>query len=79
MPRGQTVNSDMYIQILKLCRTFQESLTSQKNDPEILPQHNQARPHKSFENQEAIKILGWTVLNVHHTVQILLLQISTSL
>jgi hypothetical protein len=60
MPRGQTVNSDVYIQNLKLCRTFSGEFDLPKNDPEIFPQ--QARPHKSFETQEVIKILGWCVL-----------------
>jgi hypothetical protein len=62
MHRGQTINSGLYIKNLKLCRTFSGEFDLPKNNPEILPQHNQVRSHKSFENQEAIKILGWTVL-----------------
>jgi hypothetical protein len=40
---------------LKLFRTFSGEFGLPINDPEILPQHNQTRPHESFKNQEAIQ------------------------
>jgi hypothetical protein len=45
---------------LNFAEPFQESLTSIKM---ILKSSLNTTKHKSFENREAIKILGWTVLS----------------
>jgi histone-lysine N-methyltransferase SETMAR len=62
MPRGQTINSDLYIQTLKNLQKRLRSVRPHKNVAEILLQYNNARPHTNLKTQEAITKLGWTVL-----------------
>jgi histone-lysine N-methyltransferase SETMAR len=62
MPRGQTINSDLYIQTLKKLQKHLRRVQPHKNVFEILLQHNNAQPHTSLKTQEAITKLGWTVL-----------------
>jgi histone-lysine N-methyltransferase SETMAR len=62
MPRGQTINSDLYIQTLKNLQKRLRRVRPHKNVAEILLQHDNARSHTSVKTQEAITKLGWTVL-----------------
>jgi hypothetical protein len=58
LPRGQMINSDVYVQTLK--RRFRR-VSPHKNVTKALLHHN-ARPHASPHTQEAITKLQWTVL-----------------
>jgi hypothetical protein len=51
MPRGQTINSDPYIQSLK---TLQKLFRPHKHVAEVLLQHDNARQHTSLKTQETI-------------------------
>jgi histone-lysine N-methyltransferase SETMAR len=62
MARGQTTNSDLYIQTLKNLQKRLRRVRPHKNVAEILLQHDNARSHTSFKTQEAITKLRWTVL-----------------
>jgi transposase len=62
MPRGQNINSDLYIQTLKNLQKRLRRVRPHKNVAEILLQHDNARPHPSLKTREAITKLGWTVL-----------------
>jgi hypothetical protein len=76
MSDGQTIHSDLYIQILKTLQKRFRRVRPHRNVAEILLQHDIARPHTS--PQKAITELG-LFFPTHHTAQILLPQISTSL
>jgi hypothetical protein len=52
MPRGPTVNSDLYIQTLKLCKTFSGEFDLPKNDPEILLINEPSTMAHKFWNSE---------------------------
>jgi histone-lysine N-methyltransferase SETMAR len=62
MPRGQTINSNLYIQTLKNLQKYLRRVRPHKNVAEILLQHDNERPHTSLKTQEAVTELGWTVL-----------------
>jgi histone-lysine N-methyltransferase SETMAR len=62
MPRGQTINLDLYIQTLTNFQKRLRRVRSPKNVAEILLHHDNARPHTSLKTQEAITKLGWAVL-----------------
>jgi histone-lysine N-methyltransferase SETMAR len=49
MPRGQTINSDLYIQTLKKLQKRLRRVRPHKNVAEILLQHDNARPHTSLK------------------------------
>jgi histone-lysine N-methyltransferase SETMAR len=59
MPRGQTINSDLYSMP---CRSILRELWSNKYVAEILLQHDNARPHTSLKIQETITKLEWNFL-----------------
>jgi len=69
--RGQTLNSDLYIRILK---TFEKRFRRVGHHRNIAEVHHDSADHLSLKTQEAITKLGWTVL-----FQNLLPHISTSL
>jgi hypothetical protein len=60
--RGQTVNSNLYIQTLKILQKPFWRVRTHKNVAEILLQHDNARPHRKVKTQATIPELGWTVL-----------------
>lgn len=64
MPRGKTVNSDLYITILKALQKRFTSVRSQKKKKyaEILHHHNNTSTHTSLKTQETITKVEWTVL-----------------
>jgi hypothetical protein len=59
LPRGQMINSDVYVETLKKC--FQ-GVCPHKDVTKVLLHHNNARPDTSVHTQEAITKLQWTVL-----------------
>lgn len=77
MPCGQSINSDFHIQTFQALQKHFRRVSSHKNVAEIL-QQDSAWSH-TFENTKAITELGWTVSPTHHSAQMLLPTISTSL
>jgi len=77
MPCGQSINSDLYIQTFEALQKYFRRISPHKNFAEIF-QQDSACSH-TFENIEAITELGRTVSPIHHSVQMLLPVISTSL
>jgi len=77
MPCGQSINSDLYTQTFKALQKHFRRVSPHKNVAEIL-QQDSAWSH-TFENTEAITELGRTVSPTHHSAQMLLPMISTSL
>jgi histone-lysine N-methyltransferase SETMAR len=59
LPRGQTINSAIYVETLK--KRFQR-VHPNKDVTKALLHHDNARPHTSLHTREAITKLQWTVL-----------------
>jgi hypothetical protein len=59
LPRGQTINSDVYVETLK---KFSRRVRPNKDVTKVLLHHDNTRPHTSLHTRETIKILQWTVL-----------------
>jgi histone-lysine N-methyltransferase SETMAR len=57
--RGQTINSDVYVETLK--KRFRR-VRPHKGVTNVLLHHDSARPHTSLHTREAITDLQWTVL-----------------
>jgi hypothetical protein len=60
-PRGQTINTDLYVETFKILQKRFRRVRPHRNAAEIL-QNDSARQDKSFKTQEAITKLAWTVL-----------------
>jgi len=60
--RGQTVNSNLYIQTLKILQKLFWRARIHKKFAEFLFQHDNSRSHINVKTQETIPELGWTVL-----------------
>ena len=69
--RGQTINSDLYIRILK---TLEKRFRGVGHHRSIAEVHHDSADYTRLKTQEAITKLGWTVL-----CQNLVLHVSTSL
>jgi histone-lysine N-methyltransferase SETMAR len=59
LSRGQTINSDVYVETLK--KRFRR-VRPHKDATKVLLHHDNARPHTSLHTREAITKLQWTVL-----------------
>jgi histone-lysine N-methyltransferase SETMAR len=59
LPRGQTINSDVYVETLK--KGFRR-VRPHKDVTKVLLHHDNARPHTSLHTREAIIKHQWTVL-----------------
>jgi histone-lysine N-methyltransferase SETMAR len=62
LPRGATINSEYYIQVLKKLRDAIKTQRRGKLSRGILLQHDNARPHTSQATMAAISDLGFEVL-----------------
>jgi hypothetical protein len=62
MPCSQTINLDLYIQILKTLQKHFRRVWPHKNVAEILLQHDNVPQHTSFKTRGAITKLRWTVV-----------------
>jgi histone-lysine N-methyltransferase SETMAR len=60
--RGETINSDTYIKTLQKLKQLYRRVRPNRNPGDMLIQHDNARPHTSLRNQEAIAKFGWNVL-----------------
>jgi len=78
IPRGQTINSDLHIPTLKTLQKRFRMVGPLRNVAVMFLQLQRTRPHTSLKTREAIAKLGLSFFS-HHTAQILLLQMSTSL
>jgi len=76
MPRGETINSGLYIPTLKILQKRFRMVGPHRNVVMFL-QLQRTQTHTSLKTREAIAKLGLSF--THHTAQILLLQMSTSL
>jgi hypothetical protein len=60
MQTGMTFNSGAYISTLNKMRKRFQSVWPDKNQREMLLQHDNTRPHTSIKDQEAItQLAGW--------------------
>jgi histone-lysine N-methyltransferase SETMAR len=58
------INSDVYVEILKTLKKRFRRVRPHKDVTKVLLHHDNARPHTSLNNREAVTKLQWTVL--HH-------------
>jgi histone-lysine N-methyltransferase SETMAR len=59
LPRGQNINSDVYVETLK--KRFRR-VFPHKDVTKVLLRQDNARPHTSLHTREAITKIQWTVL-----------------
>jgi histone-lysine N-methyltransferase SETMAR len=62
LPRGQKINSDVYVETLKKLKKGFRRVRPHKDVTKVLLHHDNARPHTSLHTREAITNLQWTVL-----------------
>jgi histone-lysine N-methyltransferase SETMAR len=62
MARGETINSDAYINTLQKLKKRYRRVRPNRNPGDMLIQHDNARPHTSLRTQEAIAKFIWNVL-----------------
>jgi histone-lysine N-methyltransferase SETMAR len=62
LPRGQTINTDDYVETLKKLKTRYWRVRPHKDVTKMLLHHDNARPHTTLHTREAITKLQWTVL-----------------
>jgi histone-lysine N-methyltransferase SETMAR len=62
MPRGATINSQVYINTPNKLKKRFRRVRPGKNRAEMLLQHDNARPHTSLRTWEHITKMGWPVL-----------------
>jgi hypothetical protein len=79
MPCGQTTNSDPYIQTSKTLQKHFTRVQPHKNVARILLQHKSTTTNKFEKNRKQSQNSDGLFCTHHHTPQILLPQISTSL
>ncbi|GFS18130.1 transposase [Elysia marginata] len=62
LARGETVNSDSYIDTLKRLRPRRLRVRPDMDIGNVLLLHDNARPHSSIRTRETIASFGWTTL-----------------
>ena len=62
MRRGETINSEAYIETLQKLKARIRRVRPNLEMNKILLQHDNARPHASIRTREAITSFGWTTL-----------------
>jgi histone-lysine N-methyltransferase SETMAR len=62
LPRGQTINSNVYVETLKKLKKRFRRFRPHKDVAKVLLHHDNARPHTSLHTREAITKVQWTVL-----------------
>lgn len=67
MQTGMTFNSGAYISTLNKMRKRFQSVWPDKNQREMLLQHDNTRPHTSVKDQEVITQLGGWCYCIHPT------------
>ena len=62
LPRGETINSEAYIQTLTRLRARIRRVRPNLPIDKVLLLHDNARPHTSIRTRETITLYGWTTL-----------------
>lgn len=62
LPKGETINSEAYIETLQKLRARIRRVRPNLEMNKVLLQHDNARPHTSIRTREAITSFGWTTL-----------------
>ena len=60
MPKGSTINSDVYIDTLRKLKARLRRVRPHLDMSEVLLQHDTACPHTSLKTHEVIAFFGWT-------------------
>ena len=61
--KGATINSDVYINILKKLKARIQRVRPALEISKVLLQHDNARPHTSLKTCEVISSFGWTTIS----------------
>ena len=62
LPRGETVNANVYIETLKKLKARIRRVRPDSDMCNVLLQHDNARPHTSIKTREMVTAFGWTTL-----------------
>ena len=62
MPKGTTINSDVYIDTLRKLKARLRRVRPHLDMSKVLLQHDNARPHTSLKTREVIASFGWTTV-----------------
>ena len=62
LPKGETINSEVYIETLRKLKAKIRRVRPNLDMANVLLQHNNAHPHTSIRTMEAITSFGWTVI-----------------
>jgi transposase len=62
LPRGKTINSDVYVETLKKLKKRFRKVRPNKDVTKVLLHHDNSRPYTNLHTREAITKLQWTVL-----------------
>ena len=62
MPKGTTINSDVYIDTLLKPKARLRRVRPHLNMSKVMLQHDNARPHTSLKTREVIASFGWTTV-----------------
>ena len=62
MPKGTTINSDVYIDTLRKLKARLRRVRPHLDMSKVLLQHDNARPHTSLKIREVIASFGWTTV-----------------
>ena len=63
MSKGGTINSDVYIDILKKLKAKTQRVRPALEISKVLLQHDNARPHISLKSREVNSSFGWTTIS----------------
>ena len=69
MSKGATINSDVYINILKKLKAGIQRVRCALEMSKVLLQHDNARPHTSLKTCEVISSFGWITISHPHIRQ----------
>ena len=62
LPKGETINSKVYIETFKKLKAKIRRVRPNLDMANVLLQHDNAHPHTSIRTMEAITSFGWTVI-----------------
>ena len=63
MSKGATINSDVYINILKKLKARIQRVRPALEMSQVLLQHDNARPHTNLKTREVISFFSWTTIS----------------
>ena len=62
LPKGETINSEVYIETLRKLKAKIRRVWPNLDMANVFLQHDNAPPHTSIRTMEAITSFGWTVI-----------------